>query len=269
MERTNQAHRAQTELMAKAVCSDNLKGRSASNQAYGTKDFQGWSRAIIHSLAFQSVLDICCGTGNQLVEYASRSDLTNLVGVDLSPESLQKAQERITATPFSGTLLLLQQSMEGMFSEKALQSGKFDLISCFYGLYYSQDVQKTLNEIVDHLSDEGSILIVGPYGPNNKTMFDILQKHFALPELVVRSATTFMEAEVLPALSDRCDIRTETFVNPVEYPNADAVMAYWRASTFYKPEYEESIEQDVKDVIARNRHFTIEKHVMACIARKK
>ncbi|MCK4462653.1 MAG: class I SAM-dependent methyltransferase [candidate division Zixibacteria bacterium] len=255
-------------LMERAVKSSNLVQRSDGNRRFGRNDFGAWVNELTAPLKYRTVLDVCCGTGNQLLHFASRSGLEELVGVDLSGDSLEKARGRLAETGFDGKLSLLKTSLEEMFSRSELSGTKFDLISCFYGLYYSRNVEDTLHGMLNHLSEHGTLLIVGPYGKNNTSLFELLQRHFSLPDGVLRSATTFMEQEVHPVLTAHTDVEAVTFVNPVEYPEPQALIEYWRASTFYSKEHEPAVERDVEDHFRRNGSFIVEKHVMAYVARK-
>ncbi len=256
------------DLMEKAVSSKNLLGRADCNRIYGIKDFNSWVTILVNNLTFNSVLDVCCGTGNQLVLYAARPEVTRIVGVDLSKDSIKIAKERLLKMHSDDSINLKTVSMEDMFNDPELKYSKFDLISCFYGLYYSQNVPKTLNEMMDHISENGTILVVGPYGDNNKSLFTLLQKYFDIPEFVVRSSTSFMELEVLPILEEKCKIKTEFFFNEIRYPDTKTLMDYWRASTFYFPEFEDILIPDIEEYFSLGKEFVVEKHVMACIATK-
>jgi methionyl-tRNA formyltransferase/ubiquinone/menaquinone biosynthesis C-methylase UbiE len=254
-----------TQLMQRATSTNNLKERSDVNQSYGVNNFDEWVDSLLDKIQFASVLDICSGTGNQLLKYAKKNNNASLMGVDISRESLQTADERLKSIG-AKRYTLKAIAMEDLFEDAELNSRTFDLISCFYGLYYSRDTAKTLEQMMAHLTANGTMLIVGPYGNNNDSLFDIIERHFALPELVKRSASTFMEYEVVPLLSKHLKVNTETFVNPVRYPNPKVLMDYWRASTFFSPEHENAVLRDIEEHFAMHGHFIMEKHIMACIA---
>ncbi|MBI5485466.1 MAG: methyltransferase domain-containing protein [Deltaproteobacteria bacterium] len=257
----------ESQFTSRAINSNNLRERSNINSSYGTNDFDSWVDSIVGRIDFSTVLDICCGTGNQLMKYAKKTNVDHIIGVDVSSESLNTADQRLQSL---GVLhyKLLPVSMEEMFSSAEINTAVFDLISCFYGLYYSKDVSRTLHQMVGHLSGNGAILIVGPYGRNNAVLFNILQKYFALPELVLRSSTTFIENEVIPVLCQQLTVQVETFVNNVRFPDVKAVMDYWKASTFYSQPHEAAVMRDVESHFQEHGAFAMEKHVMACIARK-
>lgn len=256
-------------LMKRAVSTDNLLTRATSNQLYAENDFNGWVKELFEKLSFSSVLDVCCGTGNQLVLYAVMPEVSYVAGVDISQESLDVAKNRVLEINRDTHLAIKPIRIEEMFFDPDLNNRRFDLISCFYGLYYADDAKKLLCEMVEHLSSDGSILIVGPYGDNNANLFYLLERYFEVPELAKRSASTFMEKEVIPILSEDCLVESNIFKNVIRYPNAKAVADYWRSSTFYSPEHEDLVIKDMEEYCALHDEFVIEKHVMACIARRR
>lgn len=259
---------SESELMRRAVRSENLIQRSSANQQYGQNDFAGWVRQIIDGLEFAKVLDMCCGTGNQLIHYAARPEVSLLVGIDLSAESLQIAKRRLAKTGTRSAIKLIQIGMEDISGNQMISETQFDLISCFYGLYYSRDAHQTIEDAARQLAKGGTFLIAGPYGATNRTLYNILERHFPLPEAVVRSSSTFMEETVIPKLSSLMKVEQRTFVNRIRYPSADEVLNYWRASTFFSPTHEKSVERDIRKHFEQHGEFVIEKHVMAAVGRK-
>src|SRR5271157_4791444 len=83
------------QLMQRATSTNNLEERAGVNKSYGTNDFDEWVDSLLDKIQFTSVLDICCGTGNQLMKYAKRSNASDLVGVDIAEESLKTADARL------------------------------------------------------------------------------------------------------------------------------------------------------------------------------
>lgn len=245
-----------------------LVTRRNTNTQYGQNNFQGWVASLIDRLDFGRVLDVCCGTGDQLVIFGRRAGLQLLAGVDVSSDSIALAEERLRQLKLDARIVLRSCRMEEMFEAAPLAGVQFDLISCFYGLYYSADSRHTLEEMVDHVPRGGTILIVGPFGRNNSTLFELLGRHYSLPEAVIHSTTTFMPCEVIPVLAKRCSITTENFVNKIVYPDATSLLNYWRASTFYSREHDPVIQQELQAHFRERREFTMEKHVMACFGRK-
>ncbi len=252
----------------KAIISKKVKLRSESNSIFGQNDFEYWSKKLLAGLAYGCVLDVCCGTGNQLVLYAALPNVTTIFGVDISMESLTKSEERLADLKSDKRIILIESEMESMFEHEKLLGHRFGLISCFYGLYYSKNLASTIAEMIEHLYPDGTILIVGPYGNNNASFFSLLEKYFTLPELVIRSSSIFMEKDVLSVLKKKCEVKQEYFTNTIVYPNAQALINYWKASTFYFPQYEKEILTELNGHFANHNDFVMEKHVMAILARR-
>jgi len=250
-----------------AVNSDFLENRSTTNKKLSTLNFDSWVESIIKKIKFTSVLDICCGTGNQLVLYAENPEALLLTGIDASKESLNIARNRLAEVETLNKISLIEGKMDETFDYDGILKEKFDLISCFYGLYYAENVSLLLDKGCKHVSENGHILIVGPYGENNKAFFDILEKYFKLPELVYRSSCTFMEGEVLPALDSKLNIEKKYFVNEIKHPSVKSVMDYWRSTTFFNKKFEKNVQKDLEIHFQSNNEFIIEKHVMAIIAK--
>ena len=250
-----------------AVSSTNLAGRIDANQRFAGADFEGWMRGLIAGLDTGRVLDICCGTGNQLVLYAAKPDCSELFGIDRSADSLDAARQRVSTTGFTGALDLRSGDMDECFDQPGIRDAAYDLISCCYGLYYARYFRALLDNALLHLKPRGRVMIVGPWGPNNQSLFNVLRQHLTLPDLVERSATSFMSDEVLPYLAARVHATTETFVNPVRYPDVDAVLGYWRRTTFYDADAEAAVSADLEAEFAKTNSFVVEKHVMAIVAR--
>jgi ubiquinone/menaquinone biosynthesis C-methylase UbiE len=250
-----------------AVKSDFLDNRSTANKKFAESDFDSWVESIINKIKFSNVFDICCGTGNQLILYAKKLETLTLTGADISPTSLGIANSRLSAINDIDKTLLIEGEMDNIFSSDSISTSKFDLISCFYGLYYAKNTPLLLDNVVEHLADDGHILIVGPYGDNNKVFFNILEKYFELPELVYRSSCTFMENEVLPALAPKLEIEKRYFLNKIRYPDVSSVMNYWKSTTFFNSNFEKNVQNDLEIYFQSNNEFIIEKHVMAILAK--
>lgn len=257
-----------TDFKAASTSTAKLVTRRDTNTQYGQNDFQGWVGSLIDRLDFRRALDVCCGTGDQLVVLGRRTGLELLAGVDAASNSIAIAEDRLRQLKLSAQIVLRNCRMEEMFETAPIADLQFDVISCFYGLYYSLDARRTLEELVDHVPVGGTVLIVGPFGRNNSTLFELLGRHYPLPELAIRSATTFMPCEVIPVLARRCSVTTEDFVNNIVYPDVTSLLKYWRASTFYSREHDAAVGHELEARFKERGEFAMEKHVMACFAKK-
>jgi len=253
-----------SDLLNLATSSQSLQNRASSNQQFSSSDFNGWVTSLFDNYKVNNVLDICCGTGNQLVIYADKS-VESITGLDVSAQSIEKSQQRLEK--YDGNLTLVTASMEEYLATNPDDSK--DFISSFYGLYYSQNIAETCQQIHRILETNGHFLTCGPYGNNNESLFSLLEKHYTLPEFVVYSSTTFMKETLKPILLElSMSLEEKYFVNTISYPNTESLMTYLKSSTFFNEDYHDDIVKDLKEHFKKHTTFKVEKHVMALIAKK-
>ena len=257
------------DVLKSATISRASEKRADVNRRFGNADFGEWVKSWLNKLPTERVLDLCCGTGNQLVLYAARRDCRVIVGVDISQESLDVATSRLAAMNAVDSVTLECADIDDEFVRPALVNRDFNLLSCFYGLYYAANPAAILKSAADAVTNGGAVVVVGPYGRNNASLFEILERHYELPELVVKSATTFMVEVVVPALNESLSVRRETFLNRVHYPDSETLLDYWRASTFYNGDKHEAVATDIEHHFSQHGEFVVEKHVMAVIGVKE
>ena len=251
-------------LLDLATSSQNLQNRAAGNEQFSSADFGAWVTGLFDAYPMNNVLDICCGTGNQLVIYSKKS-IASITGLDISEKSISKAKERMSN--YKGSLHLVASAMEEFLMNSP--SNSKDFISCFYGLYYSQNIKETCQQISKILSPQGHVLVCGPYGDNNYALFSLLEKYYKLPEFVTYSSSTFMQQTLAPELTNLdMTIDYQYFVNTISYPNTAALMQYLKSTTFFNDEYYDQIKSDLDKHFIENDSFDVEKHVMALIAKK-
>ena len=121
----------------------------------------------------------------------------SILGLDISSEALKTLASRVGGQ-HRQKLRLVEGGLDNL-GEALEKSSGFDLIFCAYGLYYSSNAVLTLNQARAWLKPGGRIAIVGPFGPNNKPLFDLVrQSGVSLPRPVVYSSERFMLETVLP-----------------------------------------------------------------------
>jgi SAM-dependent methyltransferase len=155
-------------------------------------------------------------------------------------------------------------SLNQGWSAPGVRKARFDLIFCAYGLYYSSDAQGTLREAKALLKPEGRIVVVGPFGPNNKPLFDMLRASgVAIAEPVVFSSEAFMLETVLRWGAENFEsVAVHTMVNPVRWTTPERVVNYWQNTTFYDAERRSDFEKLVRSHFAEHSLFVNEKWVM-------
>jgi ubiquinone/menaquinone biosynthesis C-methylase UbiE len=255
--------------MSRATQSELLEQRIAENTAAQEIDLPTWIFERVRVSPGDQVLELCCGTGGQTLPLLDRvSDLGRVVAVDISRAALDTLAAKAGAR--RDRLICLETSLESFLS--ALNQNKsdadipagFDLVFCAYGLYYSADAQRTLQEAKSKLKSKGRIVVAGPFGPNNKQLFDLVRASGAtIAEPVVFSSEAFMLRTVLPWAAENFEsVAVHTMVNPVRWATPERVLNYWQNTTFYDAEKRAEFERLLQAHFSQHSTFVNQKWVM-------
>jgi ubiquinone/menaquinone biosynthesis C-methylase UbiE len=259
-------------MMSRATQSELLEQRIAENAAAQEIDLATWIFERLQVRPGEQVLELCCGTGGQTLPLLDRvGDRGHVVALDISKASLDSLASKTGAT--NGKRLTCVEGRLEDFStslprtsvrQMETQQGGFDLIFCAYGLYYSSDAQRTLHEAKSQLKPGGRIAIVGPFGPNNKPLFDLVRASgVEIGEPVVFSSQSFMLQTVLPWAAQNFESTSiHTMVNPVRWTTQERVLNYWQNTTFYDVAKRGNFETTLRNHFERHPVFVNEKWVM-------
>lgn len=252
--------------MSRATQSELLEQRIAENKASQEVDLATWIFERVHVRSGDRVLELCCGTGGQTLSLLDRvGDQGKVVALDISRAALERLTSK--AGSHRSRLRCVEGSIEDFASalrEAGVQEETFDLIFCAYGLYYSRDPQRTLQEARSKLKHDGRIAVVGPFGPNNKPLFDLVRASgVVIAEPVVFSSESFMLQTVLPWAAENFESTVvHTMVNPVRWATPERMMNYWQNTTFYDGEKRSEFERLLHAHFAGHREFVNQKWVM-------
>jgi demethylmenaquinone methyltransferase/2-methoxy-6-polyprenyl-1,4-benzoquinol methylase len=127
------------------------------------------------------VLDLACGTGDQLIALAASGRVVRGVGLDLAEQMLDIGREKIDRSGL-GQILSLQT---GDAENLPFDQSSFDAVTIAFGIRNMIDVQRTLGEMLRVLKSKGRALIL----------------EFSLPRRrLVRGPYLFYLRHVLPRL---------------------------------------------------------------------
>lgn len=249
----------------KATVETDTSVRENVNKSFAKNDFVAFSMRQLEISNGMKVLDLCCGPGKQVAMLSDAGFKGELTGVDLSKKAIDKckatfAKEEITYSFYN-------QSIDSVFQNE-LKGKRFDLIYCFYGLYYADDFRKVLEAASGSLSPKGRIVVVGPYGDNNKSMYEIIEKYYALDNFVKYTSTTFMNDVEECLASFEGSIVCDTMDNDIVYPSADHFKNYLLSTTFFDVSYKEEIFADIDKHFESNDSFVVTKKVKAIQLRR-
>jgi ubiquinone/menaquinone biosynthesis C-methylase UbiE len=253
-------------MTSRATQAELLEQRIAENRASQEVDLVRWIFERIPVRESDQVLELCCGTGGQTLRMLSAlGDRGRLHALDVSRDALNTLVER--AASGKSKLVPIQASLDdlaGTLRGFGLEPPSFDLIFCAYGLYYSSDAKKTLDEAFSWLKKGGRIVVVGPFGPNNGQLFDLVCASGAtIPDPVVSSSERFMSEVVVPWAAVKFQsTRIGTMVNPVRWATPERVLNYWQNTTFYSADHRHEFERRLAQHFAQYGEFVNEKWVM-------
>jgi len=238
------------------VDKEKLAKRIAIHEKHSEYEINDWIFEIVKIKDKDSVLDVGCGTGKQLIPI---SENTNglVVGVDLSKESLDTISEKIDKP----NVKLKHSSMENMY-RKLKVFPKFDIIISCFAIYYSVNPEKTLLELKALLKDDGRLFLCGPSINNNKELLDLHSKITPLPKM----HKGFFENMAIKFLENNFkEVKTFHFQNPITFPDVDTLTDYWLSYKIGDKNMVEKFKTEAMNVF-RKGTFTSKKEVIGVLA---
>ena len=118
--------------------------------------YHGWTRFVVSRLEAEpdaTVLDVCTGTAGVAMRTA-RTHHCRVVGVDLSPKMLSRAQHNLSSNGLAGQIPLVM----GRAEDLAFANDCFDAVSVTYLLRYVDDPEATMLEIIRVLKPGGRLV---------------------------------------------------------------------------------------------------------------
>ncbi|MHA8104557.1 class I SAM-dependent methyltransferase [Aquirufa nivalisilvae] len=239
---------------------DFLAERIKQNEKRQTINLNSWAFGILeNSLSNLNVLEFCCGTGRQTEYLAKEFPNSKFTCIDISNDAINSVKEASFYNEASMNVFT-----SGMDEFLANNNEKFDLVFVSYGLYYAKNIDLVINTTIDIINSGGRFVVLGPYGENNKQLFDlVLKSGGSIDDFVSFSSTNFMYDKVIRfSLGKFNDIQVNTIINPVKWESSDEVLTYWKNSTFYQKEIEVQFKENLAKHFNSNSYFENEKHIM-------
>jgi ubiquinone/menaquinone biosynthesis C-methylase UbiE len=244
-----------------------LDGRIAANVRGQQVDLTEWIFRRVEIQPGSRVLELCCGTGSQTLKLLELvGERGHVVAVDISREALDGLVANVPAA-WQARLTPVEANLDDLgrvLDSRDMSSPQFDLVFCAYGLYYSSRTLETMAEIDRCLRREGKFVIIGPFGPNNGPLFDLLARcGVEIPPYVKHTSSDFMFHEVIPWLSTRFGrILIDTLVNRITWENVAGVLEYWQSTTFFEAEKLRVVVQQLNQHFSGHATFVNEKWIM-------
>lgn len=134
-----------------------------------------------------NILDVCTGTGSNIIKLARKKALVNITGIDNSQGMLNVGLKKILKHKLSNVKLLLQDATNMMLEAKSFDYAIISLI-----LHEMEDdvAYKTLQNTYKALKDDGKLIVFEFIVPESKKF---------LPNLAFRLVKKIENKELFPA----------------------------------------------------------------------
>jgi len=249
--------------MTESIVTDSgaLDYRIYVHKNFSKADFDKWILDNLDLRKGLNVLDIGCGSGKHLFSIADEiGPEGQVVGADISDESLAKCKEKIKETNvqnikvYKSDLTELKENLPSIGYDRALSS---------FAIYYTKDKEKTFSDIYDLLKPNGHLFICGPTPKNNTEFLELVKKSGGTYSQDFLKWTNFLEKDAKESLEKIFGNVEVTYLNnPIKFPTPDTVFKYWKATPHYRPELEEKMKDIIKEEFDKNNKFITNKVII-------
>ncbi len=212
-----------------------VKNRLAINTRLGSLDLLEVLIAHLQLQNGMNLLDVGCGTGQHLQSIAQRCDLS-LWGIDPSIEDGR-----------SGKVIFQCGSAESL----PFEDGTFHRVMCNYALYYVDEWQRAVGEMLRIARPEGRIVISGPAKDNNEEFYGLHRRLFGEISAIDLRGLHFLSDDLEPYLSAQgISFLSDVYENRVAYQQESDFIDYYTSTSLFRIT---SQGQDAEKMIQRIR----------------
>jgi len=203
-----------------------LISRINIHDKYGTRDIDEWMLETLDLNKGIKILDAACGSGKQCESFYKTLDGDcDITGGDVSDELLDKARKLSAENGYDIDFITLDFNKHFNFNDET-----FDLISCCFAIYYSEDIPYTIREMHRVLKPGGKLFTTGPMPENKLEFYEIIKEATNKPIPSMPGSSRYA-SEILDAIKDTfAEVEVKIFENPLTFPSAEPFLEYTRAS---------------------------------------
>jgi ubiquinone/menaquinone biosynthesis C-methylase UbiE len=206
--------------------SDLLKRINIHDQ-FGGRNIDEWMLELLQLKPGMKILDAACGAGKQCISfYNELKGDCDITGGDVSEELLAKAKQETADKGYDIKFIPLN------FNERfPFEDNTFDLLSCCFAIYYSEDIPFTIREMHRVLKPGGRLFTDGPMPQNKKVFYDIIREATNNKEIPPMPGSSRYESGILSAMRDTFSkVDVNIFENPLTFKTAAPFIEYTGAS---------------------------------------
>ena len=193
---------------------------------FGGRDIDQWMLEILQLTEGMKILDVGCGAGKQCFSYFSHlKGNADITGGDVSAELLSQARSENAKT--GNRVKFTELNFNQQF---AFDDNQFDLLSCCFAIYYSENIPFTLGEMHRVLKPGGRLFSSGPMPENKRLFYEIIQEATGKTIPPMPGSSRY-GSEILSTLQNLFSkVEVHIFNNPLTFDTIDPFIAYTRAS---------------------------------------
>ncbi|MDP2669415.1 MAG: class I SAM-dependent methyltransferase [bacterium] len=249
------------------IDSQALDYRIYVHKHFSKSDFDAWLLNSLHLSPDMKVLDAGCGVGRHMFDISGRVGKNGAVlGMDISDDSLDKCRKNIEEWGAKNISLVRADFAE--IAEKVAERD-FDRIVSSFAVYYTKNPQKTFKDLYDLLKPGGEVFICGPTPKNNSEFLDLVKRAGGSFSEDFLHWSNFLEHDASDILRKLFkEVKTEYFNNPIEFPDADTLFKYWKATPLYNVLMENKMRELIAEEFKKKNTFISNKVIIGITCKK-
>jgi len=206
--------------------SSDLTKRINIHDQYGSRNIDEWMISLLNINPGIKILDVACGSGKQCVSYYNKlNGDVEIIGGDVSTELLEQARKICQEKNYNIKFIDLDFNKPIQFADT-----RFDLLSCCFAIYYSEDIPFTISEMHRMLKKGGKLFVTGPMPENKKIFYDVIKEATDKPIPRMPGSSRY-STEILGAIKKQfSQVELQIFENPLTFITAEPFIEYTRAS---------------------------------------
>ena len=203
-----------------------LISRINIHDKFGSRNIDKWMLETLKLEEGMNILDVSCGSGKQCSSfYTTLGGKCKITGGDISKELLEKAKQLSAKSNQNIKYQYLDFNETFDFSDN-----EFDLLSCCFAIYYSEDIPFTIREMHRVLKHGGKLFTTGPMPENKQIFYDIIKEATGKPIPKMPGSSRYA-SEILSVIRNIFSgVEVKIFENPLIFPTVEPFLEYTRAS---------------------------------------